>query len=92
MPRDRDRKIRADERLWEIFRTLKIRDKADAEWLWGRGWKRHFLRLLYYETSVYSSILWVVEHWQETCNAIIMHIEEAFAEIDARTEPVNKAA
>ena len=81
---DRDRKIRADGRLVEIFRIFNIRSSADAEWRWGRGWKRHFLRLLYCETGAYCSILCVVDRWQETCNAIVMHIEEAFAEMDAR--------
>jgi len=80
---DRDRKIKADERVAEIFRNLKIRNEVDAEWRWGRGWKRHFLRLLYCEIGTYFAVLALVERWQETCNAIPMHIEEAFADLDA---------
>ena len=81
---DRERKITADQRLEEIFRTLRIRSGADAEWRWGRGWKRHFLRILYCNTDTYFSILCTVERWQETCDAVTIHIEEAFAELDAR--------
>jgi hypothetical protein len=81
---DRDRKIRADERLEEIFKTLHVRNEVDAEERWGRGWKRHFLRLLYCETGTYLVILFQVERWQEICNAIPIHIDEAFAELDAR--------
>jgi hypothetical protein len=87
---DRDRKIRADERLEEIFRTLGVRGEGDAERRWGRGWKRHFLRMLYSHTDAYFAILCTVSRWQETCDAIPMHIEEAFAEWDARVAESEK--
>jgi hypothetical protein len=77
---DRERKIRADERLEEIFRTLGISGEGDAERRWGRGWKRHFVRMLYCSSDTYFSILCVVQMWQEICDAIAIHIEEAFAE------------
>jgi hypothetical protein len=82
---DRDRKIRADERLKHIFQTLGVRGEWDAAERWGNGWKRHFLRLMYCNADAYLSVLSSVDRWQEICDAILIHIEEAFAKMDVQT-------
>jgi hypothetical protein len=68
----------------ETFRRLGIRNVADAEFRWGRGWRRHFNRLFYADGETFWTIVTVAERSLEFYDGVDFAIAEAWAEWDER--------
>jgi hypothetical protein len=64
------------------FKALGIRNETDAEFRWGRGWKRYFNRMLYSRNQTFWAVLAEVVLRQEISDGIPMAIEEVFQERD----------
>jgi hypothetical protein len=68
----------------KAFSRLGIRSVAEAEFRWGRGWRRHFNRLFYAQWETFSTVLLAVERSLEFYDGIDFAIGEAWAEWDKR--------
>ena len=68
----------------EAFRRLGIRSEADAEFRWGRGWRRHFNRLFYADPDTFWTVVNVAERSLEFYDGVDFAIAEAWTEWDKR--------
>jgi hypothetical protein len=69
----------------ETFHRLEIRGIADAEFRWGRGWRRHFNRLFYSRKQIFEKILSAVERSLEFYNGVDFALAEAWVVFDKRS-------
>jgi hypothetical protein len=83
---DRWRIDRVQAQQEEAFRRLGIKSIADAESRWGRGWRRHFNRLLYSPGGVFWTVLLAAEASLEFYDGAEFALAEAWSEWDKRTD------
>lgn len=68
----------------KAFKRLGIRSVADAEFRWGRGWRRHFNRLFYARWETFSTVLLAAERSLEFYDGVDFAVAEAWLEYDKR--------
>lgn len=66
----------------KAFEVLRIRGETDAEFRWGRGWRRHFNRLFYSHPITFISVLGEVACSLECYDGVTLAIAEAFDKLD----------
>lgn len=81
---DRWRIERTEAQQAEAFRRLGIRSVEDAEFRWGRGWRRHFNRLFYSQPETFSAVLLDAERSLEFYGGVEFALTEAWLEWDRR--------
>jgi len=85
---DRWRIERVQAQQEEAFRRLGIRNVVDAEFRWGRGWRRYFNRLFYADSNSFSIVLCNAERSLEFYEGVDFAVADAWADWDKRAKIV----
>lgn len=81
---DRWRIERVEAQQTEAFLRLGIRSVDDAEFRWGRGWRRHFNRLFYTHPDSFNTVLLAAKRSLEFYDGAEFALAEAWADWDKR--------